>query len=530
VGTREATGRGAGRWIGPTLVVLAVTLVLYGNPVPRLSEELYLPIVKRVYDSSYLWGDWTFSGTFGEHWLFDQVFAPLAGAVSVSTFGWIGRLVLWPVLALLLLRVGNRFGLGPWPAALALVLWILNNQSLIGGEWIIGTFEAKTVAYACLLGAILAVTRERVPAGLALLGLTFSFHPAVGLWSGWGLGIALLALPETRWRAVRWSWLALLLAVPGIVGALSATGDVPESIQRFVVLQAIPYHLDPFFGGKTLGPLQASLHTAVVLGMFAFNIWAERRSDHDLTQRLFLWFQYAAAVPFALAYVARSLHVWEYLRLMPLRSFPLIVPLVFFFQAVRLALAALQAEGAPRRRRRRSRRAGMLGLAALVAVALLPTAPLLAAPRFVVRNVAAWTKEDDVARAFDWVRRNTPDTTTCIVPLDRQDAFARTERPQVVNWQAIRYDELEEWKRRVDQLVGGRRYFAGDSWHGDLADIRARYDGLTFEQIQRIAARYDATCVVTESRYPLQVLHRAGNARVYAVPRSNPSGSAEPVP
>jgi hypothetical protein len=232
--------------------VLGVTLLLYGGPVPRLSEELYLPLVKRVADPAYLAGDWTFSGSFGEHWLFDHLFAPLAGAVSISEFGWIGRLVFWPVLGLLLIRIGNRLGLSPWSAAAAVSLWVVSNQALMGSEWILGTFEAKTVAYVCFLGALLAISWNRIPLALALIGLTVSLHPAVGMWGAWGAGIALLALPETRGKTLRWCWLAIVIAIPGVIGAISALGSATPAIQRFVVLEAIPYHTDPFFGGKTL--------------------------------------------------------------------------------------------------------------------------------------------------------------------------------------------------------------------------------------------------------------------------------------
>ena len=37
----------------------------------------------------------------------------------------------------------------------------------------------------------------------------------------------------------------------------------------------------------------------------------------------------------------------------------------------------------------------------------------------------------------------------------------RPERPLVINWQSIRYDDLEEWHRRVLQSVGGG---AAASW------------------------------------------------------------------
>jgi hypothetical protein len=520
-GDRSGGGTDARRFVLPTLLLVAITLLLYGDPVPRLSEELYLPLVRRTADAEYLWGDWTFSGAFHEHWLFDQVFAPVAGAMSVSMFGWVGRLVFWPVLALLLIRIGNCFGLKPWPAAIAVALWLVSNQSLIGGEWILGTFEAKTVAYVCFLGALLAVCSRRIPIALALLGLTMSFHPAVGLWAAWGMGISLLALRETRRAALRWSWLALLFAVPGIISALSAIGEAAPDVQRFVVLEAIPHHTDPFFGGVTMPEAQAAVRVGVLLAMFAFNLWAYRRSARDLTQRFFFAFQIAAFIPFAIAFPARAFHLWDYLRVMPLRSFPLIVPLVFFIQGVRWALPVATPEGTNRRQRQRQRRQGRrrvaLGFIALVVLAVFPTSPLIAAPRMVKRNFEAWTNVDDMKEAFHWIRDNTPPSTTCIFPVDRQDSFVHAERPQVANWQAIPYDRLDEWKTRIDHLVGGRRYFAGDEWHGSLPDLRDAYDGLTLRQVNRIAARYDATCFVTESTYPLQLTHTAGDVHVYAI-------------
>jgi hypothetical protein len=501
----------------PTVAITAVALLLYGSPVPRLSEELYLPLVKRVADASYLRGDWTFSGDFREHWLFDHVFAPLAGPLSISTFGWIGRLVFWPLLAFLLVRLGTRLRLSEWQAAAALVLWLVANQALMGTEWILGTFEAKTVAYAFLLGAFLAVTHRRVPWALALLGITLSFHPAVGLWGAWGVGLALLLLPETRRTTLRWCWLGAVLPIPGIVGGLSAAGAASQSLQRFLVLDVIPYHLDPFFGGDRLAPLQVALRVATLAGMLGFNLWAYRRDRADFVQRFLAAFQVIAAIPFVLAFPARALHAWEYLRLMPLRSFPLFVPLIFFFQV--MSVSARWRAGTPHERaqaRRRHRRSARLLVAVAVVVALLLTSPIAAAPRLVSRNLAAWTEHDSVAAAFGWVRDHVPAHATCIVPVDRQDAFARGERPIVANWQAVRYDRLGAWKRRIDALVGGPGYFTeGSGWRGDLSRLRTAYDSLTERQVRAVARRYGATCLVSETPYSFPVLHREGTVKIY---------------
>ena len=202
---------------------------------------------------------------------------------------------------------------------------------------------------------------------------------------------------------------------------------------------------------------------------------------------------------------------------MPLRSFPVMIPLIFFFQAFNFARRLAQPTGVNRSRRPRARRDATLVIVATLAVAMFPTSPLFAAPRMIRRNYVAWTTVDHVAEAFDWVRENTPKDVRCIFPVDRQDAFDRSERAEIANWQAIAYDRTAEWKRRIDALVGGPQYFAGSNYHGDLPKLRAAYNRLTTAQIDAIAAKYHANCLVSETEYPYQVLHRDGPVRVYAL-------------
>ena len=161
-----------------------------------------------------------------------------------------------------------------------------------------------------------------------------------------------------------------------------------------------------------------------------------------------------------------------------------------------------------------------------IAFATVVTSPLGAGPRMISRTLAAWTTPDNEADAFTWIRDHTPRSTRCLVPIDRQDAFMRAERPIVVNWQAIRYDDIEEWPRRVLELVGGTRYFTDAHASGritgrrggDLQSLRGAYNALSQGQIVTIARRYRASCIVATTAYRLPVLHRAGDVRIYRFP------------
>jgi hypothetical protein len=496
-----------------TAGIVLVALVLYGAPVPRLSEELYLPLTRHVGDPSFLAGDWTMRGAFGEHWVFTHTFGWIAAAVPLGLFGWLGRLLAWTALAALLVRLGGRLGLSPIAAAAAVALWLVSNQALIGGDWMFGTFEAKTIADLFVVGALLAATERRVGPAIVLLGLAVSFHPGLGGWAAFAGGAALLADPATRQRALRWAPVGLLLALPGLIGVLSSVG-APDTLDRFLVIVAMPYHLDPFFGGDDLAGAQVVVRAAALAAMLAMNVVWFRRSDRGPAQQFLITFQLMAVIPVVIAFVGRVLDAWQFLVLQPLRLGPLVIPLVFFMQLVRRVTELAERETSVPWWRRRSVVLAGVG----VVVALTITSPLLAAPRMAARTAAAWTDHDDDADAFRWIAANTPRSMRCVVPVDRQDAYQLGRRPIVATWQAIRYDDVPGWKRRVDALVGGPEFFGAEDDDADLGELRAAYDALTAEQMTAVARRYHAGCVVASTEYPFPVLHTTGGTRIYRVP------------
>jgi hypothetical protein len=183
------------------------------------------------------------------------------------------------------------------------------------------------------------------------------------------------------------------------------------------------------------------------------------------------------------------------------------VPLFFFMHVTRAIVEAWS----------RDRARSIVAAVLVGTVAMFLSAPLLAAPRMILANVHAWTDDDNFADAFQWLRDNTKPSDRCIVPPDRQDVFAKAERPTVANFQAIRYDRLPEWKDRIDALVGGSSYFDRPGWTGNLDDLRRAYDRLTPEQVSDIARRYDAACIVTSTMYPFTPLHTTGDVHIYRI-------------
>ena len=249
-----------------TAGVVLVALVLYGAPVPRLSEELYLPLTRHVGDPSFLAGDWTMRGAFGEHWVFTHLFGPIAAAVPLTR-----------------LRVGRPARRrGPCSrgcssdsvaasdsrrcgAAAGIVLWLVANQALIGGDWMFGTFEAKTVADILVVGAHprrdRRAGRARGRAARARASRC-TRDSAAGRRSR--AAPRSLANPTTRATgpcAGRRS--GCCSPLPGLVAVLSSVG-ASDTLDRFLVIVALPYHLDPFFGGTELAGPQVILRAAAV--------------------------------------------------------------------------------------------------------------------------------------------------------------------------------------------------------------------------------------------------------------------------
>lgn len=478
-------------------VVLAAVAVFNreGAGVPTNNEWVYLPLMERAWDPEVLASDWTFSAPYPLHRVFNLTFGWLTLFLAPVAVAWIGRGICW------LLALGGLWSLGrchripAWTIAFALLLWLLAGQSLVGGSWMLGTFEAKCMAYGCLLFAITGFVRGRRLLPSALLGLSFSFHPHVGLWGSLACGAALLTLRPRLRTLATCAAVVFVAAVPGIVDSLAfvrgGTGASPGAVE-FLVTQAFPFHLDPLTFARPKLALLGIMFMFVVL-----NSW---RNRDDPAARFCLVFLACTGIVFGLGFVARRLGAYSLLTSFPFRLFPLFVPLLFFFHL-------MQACAGPHGRRVHP----ALVVAGVLALVCLDN-PLPEMRERIGSRYRAWARgPNDLQQALAWVAGNTPGDIVLIASPGRKEAWHYGRRALVASWGLPRYDKLEEWRERLAALVGDL------SAPGIAYMAQGRYRELGEAEIETIRSRYGGDVMITTADYGYPVLYEAGREKVYAL-------------
>lgn len=176
--------------------LLASTLLLAPalGPVPSSNENIYLLFMAKIWDPTLFARDWTFAGSFYGHWIFSYIFGSLTLLFSWEAVAWFGRVASWVFIYLGLFQLGRHFQIPRWMISLAIFLWLLYQQAPVGGEWIVGTFEAKCIAYICLFFGLSEMMKGNDLVGSFLLGVCYTFHGVVGMWALLAVGFSLLLM------------------------------------------------------------------------------------------------------------------------------------------------------------------------------------------------------------------------------------------------------------------------------------------------------------------------------------------------
>jgi hypothetical protein len=479
-------------WLGFAVLFLAVFL-FHGKSVPFSNEFLYLLRL----EPGFLPRDWTFSKPANEHWLFNFLFSFKPQVLSLAHFAWIGRIAVWSLCLIALLKLGRRWEISVRAIVGSIFLWLAFAQAVVNDEWIFGGFEAKCVAYVCLLFSLDEFSEKKIILPSVLLGLSFSFHPAVGLWAIPAVGLALLMEKIPAIDFLKLVFLTAVFSLFGLVPLFAEQfGAGADSFDdwQFVVLYRVPWHLDLFQFSKS--------GMILIYAMLAFNIWALWRNE-NFALRFLLKFQIALGLFFALGFLFRFVEFYSLLRLMPMRLFPVLTPLFFIFTVFHTT----------RRLDDRKFKIAVSLFAVLVIAALNPFGKSYIQVRETVRT---WKDApDDFQRTSVWISENTPPESVIIYPPNRRDFWYFSRRAGIVSFAYPVYNRLSEWRARVNDLTGNLQISKGDA---ASEEIETAFNQLSGEQISAIKNKYAATHLVSRGNYPYPIIFETETYKVYQLP------------
>ena len=476
--------------------LFGAVFLFVGKPVPYSNEYNYLLRLKSVYDPTFLANDITFSTPTNEYWLFDHIFGLPALFFSIEAVGWTGRIACWSILLFALMKLGKRWEIPVWMISISIFLWLYVGQSVVADEWMFGGFEAKCAAYICLIFALVRFCDTKDVSAAILLGLSFAFHPVIGLW---GIAAAIPALLICRRNIIQISKVGVIAGAFSLIGAIPLLQMRAASVEpttenlRYFQLVKFPHHFDPFAWSKS---------EILLLGiLLAFCITVHAQLKTAKPPKFLLTFLTILGVFFWFGILARVLNEYEVMKYTPTRLFAVFILLFFLFY---LSKAYQQ---------------NLLRKPFQIAV-LLPIIMLSFWNRIPVRgfNQAKATLEiwnqppDDTATAFGWLKDNSPKDALVIAPPWRYDFWYLAERAEAVNYRKPIIADIGEWQNRLDSLVGKSDPENGAREEDELASF---YFDLNKETIDSLADKYKAEYFISETDYPYPIAYSKGKVKIF---------------
>jgi len=503
------------RWaVAEILLIFVLFFLLAGTRPPDVNEVHYLAKAKHYWNPAWCAGD-LFLESSDTHLIFFFTFGWQTLFWSLETSAWVGRLITWGLLAWSWRRLSVALVPVRFMAVLTAGLFCcLLSCFHMAGEWLLGGFEAKGIAYALVLFALEAIVRGSWRRVWLLLGVASSFHVLVGGWSVIAAGVAWALSPSDR-PTMRSMLPALLgglaLALPGLAPALTMSRGIdPEVVQaasQIQVLERLRHHLS--FHHILLQPLVLDFE---YLGIPTIRIGTPRLFFARHLLLAVFWLVLLWRLPDQgghrrLHYFVGGTCLISVLGIMvdqssltePARAAPLLRYYWFRLADVMVPLGAALAVGQwiERLAQTSSSAAARWLAAALLVVTLHATDAFLRhrhdpRPRAMQqpdsrgalrsRRLADWRK------TCGWIAANSRAEEVFLTPRHQQTFKWYAERGEVINWKDAPQDAqaLVEWKRRMQEVYPRKVAVRGLVAHGEAVLHRlARELGFRYVIIDR---------------------------------------------
>ena len=499
------------------LAVFAIVFAFAGQPTPDVNESHYLTKAKSFWNPDWCAKD-LFLQSSDAHFAFFFMFGWLTKFVSLSTFAWIGRIISWLLFSTAWCRLNRTVEIRTGLSVLsALFFVLLIDRFHMAGEWVVGGFEGKSLAYGFTLFALHFFLRSDWPKMVLLLGLAAAFHVVVAAWAAIAIFIATLFLRIANRRAVefpprivtspknlfpilRGIALFAMGALPPILNDSVASIEIRSQAAEILVHERLSHH--QFFGDFSTMFVGRFAILVVLWFVFARLV----RFDLNLAKINLFCFgsliiafgglllsgiaeeSMAAVETIENATQANRAGQWS-TKLLTLYWFRLAdfgVPLALSLLCMRIFSSWFFKSPF------RSQQVATVGFACLIVAAgaisifekwqdVRPRADRTALPGYIDAPKRTLETFQNWKKVCAWVKENTPTDANFITPDAQQTFKWYAHRSEVVSWKDVPQDSIGvvQWRERVEKLnLPQRRYLHGLLSYTDqqLLDLATQYD------------------------------------------------------
>jgi len=266
------------------ILLVLIFAVSHGSPPPDANEAHYLVKAKHYWNPEFGSTDF-FMSSADAHLVFYWAFGWLTLLFELPVVAWIGRLLSWVLIGSALASIGRKL-VGKRLAGLLLgtVFVVLTEYCHLAGEWVVGGFEAKTVAYGLAFWGIRRTLDDKWTHAWILTGCASALHVLAGGWIvlcllvSRGLGLfKLKQRPEFNeaWSLIFGGCIALGGLIPGLLLS-SPDPDITAQANHLYVHIRLPHHLVV----TTFATQRIVLFGVLVCGLFlSWNLSKRWRTD-----------------------------------------------------------------------------------------------------------------------------------------------------------------------------------------------------------------------------------------------------------
>jgi hypothetical protein len=440
-----------------------------------------VPYAKAVFNDNWIPNDWYLNLEIIYRYLFNYTIGFFLETFGIIPTIVVGRLISYLLIAMSIHRLLRIINGKSYNAIsyLALVLFFIFFPTGNGaGEWMVGGLETKVFAYAFSILALAMFLEKRMQLGFLFAGLTLSFHLLIGIYSLF----CLIPIFFFNQRNTKNFYLDAVKAFPifiitgsigiyGIVHQLFFSENSASNIGWDIYVNLrVPHHTLPNFFSFKLW-IKMVIFTVINIGF----IIKLRNQKIKLISYYALFSVIISLIGIIVFWFSDANHNLKYYFF---RFSDIILPLITL-----LNVSYFLNEKTKKYPRKAQ---NILSYTACVIMLLfsVPKAKYFTA-NFTSNNIKFKAHTSDDVAMENWVKNNTDNTKTFIVPPNMSFFYINFERSAFVTWKHSPQNEADilEWYCRL-KLLNKNEDFQ------DRSEIIDNYYKLTKEDILNIAKKY----------------------------------------